>query len=172
MHLSCNLLNSLIPITESLPSILPSSICRKFKLETLGWKAGGGVGGYGDLSCITISQLLENRFLTANHQPSIHDGEELARSGVETQSHNNHWRNHILYSNIILHCCNSSSVARLLHIVLLPLELASAKQKNIGGTEKDMQQSRRRKWEKLQRRNACREKKENRKSCREGMHAE
>jgi hypothetical protein len=41
--------------------------------------------------------------------------------------------------------------------VLLPLELAFAKQKNMGrGTEKDMQQSRRRKWEKLQRRNACR----------------
>lgn len=130
----------------------PSPICRKFKLETLGWKGGEGR----DLSCITIFQLLENRFLTANHQPSIHDGEELAKSGVETQSHTNHWRNHILYS-IILHCCNSSSVACLLHIVLLPLELASPKQKNMGGTEKDMQQSRRRKWEQLQRRNVCRE---------------
>jgi hypothetical protein len=51
--------------------------------------------------------------------------------------------------NIILHCCNSSSVACFIHIVLLPLELASAKQKNMGGTEKDMEQSRRRKWEKL-----------------------
>ncbi len=109
------------------PGILPSSICRKFKLETLGWK-GGEI-----LVALPFLNFWRTDFLTANHQPSIHDGEELARSRVETQSHTNHWRNRILYSNIILHCCNSSSVACLLHIVLLPLELAFAKQKNMGG---------------------------------------